>query len=139
MNPIQTSHSCGKYDMQCEICRRYFVGERGLKIHLSKSRCKDGEKIVQVQDYCLPAGNNSEVLTRQEQYHGTLSHRNLVSDKSVLERIGVKKPIKWPRMSDEKSWLELDKLVAAQLPDQFYDEIRRLIKVQLRAVFFKVL
>ena len=117
---LQRSFKCVGYDTRCPSCQRFFRGERGWKIHMSRSKCKDKMLPEEEDAHCLSNDSESEVLTSQVQPHSTLSHHEQNSDLMALKNVLLKKPIRWPRMSDVKCWSELESIVKAQLPERFY-------------------
>ena len=118
---LQRSFKCIGYNTMCPVCNNYYRGEKGLKIHLARSKCKDGNVEDLIPACCVPSiGSISEVLTCQENIHSTVSQNRELSDLSSLEKLPTRKPIKWPRMSDTKNWSALEDVVDAQLPNRCY-------------------
>ena len=118
---LQRSFKCIGYNTMCPVCNNYYRGEKGLKIHLARSKCKDGNVEDLIPACCVPSiDSNSEVLTCQENIHSAVSQNRVLSDLSTLEKLPTRKPIKWPRMSDTKNWSALEDVVDAQLPNRCY-------------------
>ena len=86
--PCHAMPRCIGYNTMCPVCNNYYRGEKGLKIHLATSKCKDGNVEDLIPAYCVPSiGSNSEVLTCQENIHSTVSQNRELSDLSSLEKV----------------------------------------------------
>ena len=92
----------------CKGCGRSFDTERGMKIHQTKTRCGIGDSF---DNTCMSQDNQSEVLASQEQNHSATSCLNSSNESQILQKVGKKPPILWPKMKDDNKYIDYQRQV----------------------------
>ena len=128
----------GSKDSKCSICSKQCKSVRGLKMHHSRSLC--GEVIStqvsnasQLLSRCSTERNAPEALSSQEINHSAMAGlpNNCETERMLLARLPVRKPVKWPRMMDDARWHELDKVVHGQLPPELFPAEKKLSSLEV--------
>ena len=114
---LRNHPECSDYVIKCAACGRAYKNEAGLRSHLGQTpECKTfSNEQDQDLDHGLPSGSNSEQLTGLDTNHIAKSRYDLDAEKSWLGTVEQKDPIKWPKMSDNKAWMQFDQDVCKQL------------------------
>ena len=114
---LRNHPECSDYAIKCAACGRAYKNEAGLRSHLGQTpECKTfSNEQDQDLDHGLPSGSNSEQLTGLDTNHIAKSRYDLDAEKSWLGTVEQKDPIKWPKMSDNKAWMQFDQDVCKQL------------------------
>ena len=83
-----------------------------MKIHQTKSRCGIGDSF---DNTCMSQDNQSEVLASQEQNHSATSCQNSSNESQILQKVGKKPPILWPKMKDDNKYIDYQRQVLQEL------------------------
>ena len=113
----------------CKGCGRTFSTARGCNIHQGKTKCGSRSSL---DANCMSPDNEPEVLACQETNHSASQHQITSSDERVLQKLGKKPPILWPKMKDDKKWNDYQRDVLSELspfPMSMVDRINELERV----------
>ena len=118
-------------DSVCEICLRQFKGQRGVRIHQSKTSC--GESLNRL---LLNDTNNS-----QSGHDGnSVNHHNVhrkpseFRDGDVLSKLVRQPIINWPKMSDLTAWTDFDEEAARNVNDLMHGTVEHKLQTYEKIV-----
>ena len=124
---------------KCLYCCQFFVGTKGLNIHLNYCKNKailDCEVVLERVEIagssdgigasdslgCLSSIDdcNADItLTSQVNHHSAKSRNTIEYEARVLSNLPARSPIKWPKMIDHIRWAQFENNVLKNIPENW--------------------